>query len=697
MGRREMPAWIAALILAPSLLLAADAPPTGRMITLRGTVDSGLVQRTMAAVRDAVQAEVSILIFDIQVGQSDFGVCYDLANSISQIAGSVRRTVAFVSKPLTGNGALIALACDEIVMAGSATIGDVTSAGPLKARERTFFESIAVEKGHGKWIAVGLTDRDAQIFEVETVNGKTFKSEAELEEFEKTARVLRKEVVKEAGVDWLIDVPLAKRLGLIRFSRDTRKEVALAYDLPEQTAADDATFKQSVHPMLVRIEGQITPRLMQGILRRLQDAQRRGSTLLFVQIDSTGGDLVAASSLMDVLDRWPGFKVAYVPKEALGPATLLLFGCDEVVVGPGAAIGELVAADDPLSALAEGAVQAAREGKIPEAVVRGMVDREIAVCEVRNKQNPAIRGFRTDAELKDENVAAEWEKVREVKPRGVVWKVTGGEQARSLDLAVAVAEGRDKLLSLYGISEDVPVLQPTWVDGLVDGLTSPGATVFLLVVGMTCLYIEFQMPGFGLGGLLSAICFVLFFWARFLSETANSLEVVMFLLGLILLALELFVFPGFGVAGIAGMLLILASLVLASQSFPWPTSPSETRILMGNVGQLLASLVVFVTLATVIARFFPSLPFFHRLVLPPPMAEIAELGEDIERERLPHEEIIGDVGVAASPLRPAGRMKMGDRFYDVVTTGEFVDSGRPVEVVEVFANRIVVRSVPSSS
>lgn len=687
--------FVAICVLAAPAVSAE--PTSGRMLTLRGTIDSSLVQRVNAAVRDAARSGVEIIIFDIQVGQSEFGACYDLANSIAQIGGSVRRTVAYISKPLTGNAVLVALACDEIVLAGKASIGDVEAAGDLKPREKAMFESIAIEKGHGKWIAAGLADKSLRLYEVETPNGKSIKEADELAEFEKNTRVLRKDVIKEGGQRWVLSSELAQRLGLVQLVKDSRSDVAVAYGLSEQAAAEDSTFKEATHPFILRIEGAIGPRLLQAVQRRLQDAERQGSTLLFVEIDSNGGDLVVASSLMNTLDQWPGRKVAWVPNNATGQAILLLFGCDEVVVGPKAVIGSFVLDGrerESAHTLADGAAEAARESKIPEAIVRGMVNSSEEVWEVRNKENGAIRSFRTAEQLEAEGEAGPWEKVRTVKERGDVMKVDGGDQARSLDLAVAVIDGQPQLLSTYAIQGPVPVLKPTWVDDLVNGLTSPGATVFLLAVGLTCLYLEFQMAGFGVAGLLSAVCFVLFFWSRFLSNTANSLEIVMFILGLFLVAIEIFVLPGFGIAGITGVLLIFASIILASQSFPWPTTESETRILMGNVVQLVLSMAIFIGGAVVIARFFPSLPMFNRMVLPPP-GEMADGGFPSDGEEAPltpYDNILGDIGVASSPLRPVGRMKLGNQYFDVITNGEFVEAGRRIEVVEVHPNRIVVRA-----
>lgn len=685
--------WFIALAIATSVPAFAQEAKVGRFVTLRGAVDTSMVQRTLASLREANQASAKVVVFDLQLGLSEFGSCYDLANALAQVGGTVERTVAYVSKPLAGNAVLIALACDEIVLAPGSTIGPVAADNDLKPRERSVFESIAIEKGHGKWIATGLADRSTKLIEVETPAGKSVKTAEEWQEFEKTAQILRQDTLKEAGAAWVVSTELAQRMGLSKLVCETRRDVALAYDLTEQTAAEDATFKEAAKPARLKIEGIIDQRMYVAMRRRLNEAQSRGCTLLFVEIDSTSGDPAAAASLMDAIDRFAGYKVAYVPKAALGPATLILFGCDELVTGPDASIGDFKAEGDA-SPLAEAAVQAARESKFPQAVIRGMIDANQEVLIVRGKQNPATRSYRTAEEMTDPAVAEAWEVVRPAKEKEKIWLIQGGVAAREIDLAVGIADSKDKLASLYNVAGGIPSLEATWVDVLVDGLTSPGATVFLLVLGLTSLYIEIQMPGFGIGGLMSALCFVLFFWSRFLSETANSLEVVMFIVGLILIALELFVFPGFGIMGITGIGLLFASLILASQSFPWPTSEGERRILMGNILQLSASVAVFLGLAIAIARFFPTLPFFQRMMLQPPGSSSEEWSDVLlTGEELPEQELVGQIAVSSSPLRPAGRARIDGRFLDVITAGEFIEPGRRVEIVEVFSNRIVVRAV----
>ncbi|QDU59777.1 hypothetical protein Pan216_06090 [Planctomycetes bacterium Pan216] len=690
---------------APNANPPADANkgPKGRMITIRGSIDSGLKNRVINATRTAVREGAEIIVFDIQAGKSDFGASLDLANAISELGGKVRRTVAFVSKPVTGHGALVALACDEIVMAPDAKLGDVFGDLPVDARpiEEKAYADFGRLKGHGTWIPLGMVNKDIRLVEVKTPQGKRFMPSDKLDEFKKGVQVLDSTVIKEAGQRLLLDADQARSYGLARGTAGSRKEVATMYGLPESTAAEDILYVEAVRPILVKLEGAFTGRLHQYLLRRLKQASSEGSDLLFVQIDSTSGEVAAADGIAHALKSWPGRTVAWVPKQAIGVATYTIFGCDELIIAPDAEIGGFEiskASKEEYQALADSAVDMSKGGKYPEAFVRGFVDPNVSVFEVRNKANPNLISYKTAGELENPVVANEWDKARRgpLKEAGISLTMNG-KTALSVDVAAGEASTRDELKSLFDISGTIPTLQPGWVDALVDGLTSVGGTVLLLFIGLTCLYIEFQMPGFGIGGLVATICFVLFFWSRFLSNQAGSLEVTMFLLGLILIAVELFVIPGFGITGFAGILLLFGSLLLASQSFIAPSNDEESWEMLTNLSIILGVIFLFAGAAVASARYLPAFPYLRHMVLAPPEqveendAEASYYGEEESGAASQYDHLLNQTGVAMSTLRPAGRMELDNEYFDVVAQGEFVDAGTPVKVVEVYQNRIVVR------
>ena len=143
-------------------------------------------------------------------------------------------------------------------------------------------------------------------------------------------------------------------------------------------------------------------------------------------------------------------------------------------------------------------------------------------------------------------------------------------------------------------------------------------TALLFIVGLVALYIEMSSPGIGMGILTAGLCFALFFWSRFLGGTADWLELVLFLAGMAFLSVELFVLPGFGVAGLTGMLLLGASLILASQDFVIPHTNAEMATLARSLSVLMGSMLAFFVLAAFMSRYFGSLPVLGMLMLKPP-------------------------------------------------------------------------------
>ena len=238
----------------------------------------------------------------------------------------------------------------------------------------------------------------------------------------------------------------------------------------------------------------------------------------------------------------------------------------------------------------------------------------------------------------------------------------------------------------------------TWVDTLIAVLNSGVGGFLLITLGIICVYIELHLPS-GFFAILATVFFSLFFWSRFLGGTAGTLELVLFVLGIGLLALEIFVIPGFGVFGVSGILLTIASLILASHTFSGMTATESFEESMSSLGSLAGAMVTVIAVAAVLNRFLPTIPFLNRLILTPPGYAPAEADGPILRTSLlaghssqPTPVDVGATGVTASALRPSGKAMFGDKYLDVVSDGAYIDHGTPVEVLRIAGNRIIVRS-----
>ena len=255
------------------------------------------------------------------------------------------------------------------------------------------------------------------------------------------------------------------------------------------------------------------------------------------------------------------------------------------------------------------------------------------------------------------------------------------KHAEEMGVAAHVVDGYDELKQLYGLDEDPRVAQPNWALELVEALASPPLRVILLVIGFIGIYIELHSPGTAVGGFVSAVAFMLFFWSNYLHATAGWLEILLFLGGVFCVLLEVLVLPGFGVFGLGGGAMILASIVLASQTFILPHTASQLAELRQSLTVLAAAAACVVVGAPMLRRYLPRAPLFNRIMLQPP--EDHELDDLDYRESLAdYSHLVGEQGTAATNLMPAGKAEFDGQLVDVISDGMPIERGAAVVVVK---------------
>ena len=461
--------------------------------------------------------------------------------------------------------------------------------------------------------------------------------------------------------------------------------------------------------VLIRFEGPITAMLEQYVYRKLETAKKQEADLVVLEIESPGGELAASLNMAEHLRKlgW-AHTVAYVPREALSGAAIVALGCDEIVMGRDARLGDAgpIFMDEnflfqhvPEKIRSDLALQmrdlAEAHGR-PPALAEAMVNMDLVVYRVENRDSGEIT-FMSDKEIESADDPDPWKKINPVfESREDHFLEVNGLRAVELGLADANASSRRGLQERYGLARDFLVLKSTGVDTAVTILNWPLVTGLLFIIGLVALLVEFSAPGIGLGGLTALLCFALFFWSRFLGGTAGWLEVVLFLVAVAFLGIEVFVIPGFGIAGLTGILLLVVSLVLASQTFLLPTTERDLL----DLGQALLIVTcsgVAVGVAGVgLTYYFGEIPILGRLALGPPELDdhVAGVQPGVPSSDLAEPQVhssgvrVGDRGITDSPLVPSGKARFGERWVDVMAEGVFVDKGRPVKVFQITANRI---------
>jgi len=410
------------------------------------------------------------------------------------------------------------------------------------------------------------------------------------------------------------------------------------------TQGQDAPRKYHA-PAVIPLHGRIDLAAAKSFERRIERAYDAKSDLVILDLDVSGGAPDAARIVCEAVRKLGGVrKVGFVPRRALGPGAAAALCCDELYLRPDAVIGDLasVVAGDRVVWL-KLLETWSREQHRPPAIIERMAGEDSGRA------------------------------------------VLNGREAVAERFADGGAEQVGEILNRLGVGVSPQEFADTWVDEAVSLLNHPVATTALVVTGLVFLYIEVAAAGIGLAALPAAICFLLFFWSKFLGGTAGWLEVILFLAGLICLLVEIFVIPGFGVVGASGIVLVLLSLIMATQGFLLPRTPTDTRLFVQTLIQWAAGTLVFVAAAVAVTRRLGGLPGVKTLVLTPGEIPAAT-------------ETFGTVptatsGVAVTDLRPVGKVRLGDRLYDVVTDGFYIPAGSQVRVVEASPNRIQVTRV----
>jgi len=260
-------------------------------------------------------------------------------------------------------------------------------------------------------------------------------------------------------------------------------------------------------------------------------------------------------------------------------------------------------------------------------------------------------------------------------------------EAISLGLADGESRSLEDTARRVGLSGTPPPLVDRGLVRFVEKIGRSNTLAFLLLfIGFAALSAEANAPGLSLPGFVALICFGLYFWMKFLAGTAEWLELVAFSLGLICIAIEIFIVPGFGIFGIGGLALTVLGVVLMSQTFVIPRNVYQVEVLARGIWVALGGACGVVGGFVAIRIMLPHVPLLSGLVMeqsdPVVISESEKLGD--------YGHLLGQTGTATTPLRPSGKARFGDQIVQVVSDGTAISAGDPVRVSKVHATRVVV-------
>lgn len=394
------------------------------------------------------------------------------------------------------------------------------------------------------------------------------------------------------------------------------------------------------------------------------------ASALVLEINTPGGRIDAATQIRDAIMAAPKTMrtVAFINPRAISAGAFISLACDLIFIADGGSIG----AATPVAIGGQGQAEA-----VDEKMVSYFRTEMAATARAKGRRGDIAEAM-VDREIEIEGITPAGKLLTLDTAGALRWKIADAK-ANSIDEVL-------KLLALGGAERRNPKLN--WAEELARILTHPILSGILMSIGVLGILIELYHPGFGLPGIVGVACLLIFFAGHMVVNLAGWEEVMLFVAGVVLLAIEIFVTPGFGLLGALGILAILASLVLALTSLPVDVSFSTGK-LTDALLRVLLSLGVAAALFAAALAVLPKTGARKRLVLDRAIDVTAKGG----REGASVEEVAqeGDVGVAESFLRPAGIARFKGRRIDVVSEGEFIDSGEEVVVARVRGNHVVVK------
>ena len=417
----------------------------------------------------------------------------------------------------------------------------------------------------------------------------------------------------------------------------------------------------------VPIQGTIDLGLPPFVERVIKQAGREHPDAIIFDIDTFGGRIDGATRIKDAIMSSPVPTIAFVNRRAISAGALISLSCDKIFMSKGATIGAATAVD--------------LEGKkASEKVISYMREEMSATAEARGR--PArIAEAMVDEDLVVPYIIVKGDTLRleeiEGSKAGKLITLTT-EKALRLGMADEMRDTFQEVLTALELGDaTVVTFKPNWSELVVRFLTDPIVSSLLMTIGFLGLMFELRTPGFGVGGIIGTIALLLFFSTSFIAQLASFTEVLIFLTGVTLMILEVVAIPGFGLAGIGGIALMLwgmYKMLLGN----YPTPEQMERAFVGlNIGILGGIVGVILLLRAVI-----SSKYFKKYV--PFTAEEYSVAMGVES-------LVGHVGEALTECVPSGKADFAGRHVNVTTRGEHIPKGSPVEVIRVEGNTAFVR------
>ena len=438
-------------------------------------------------------------------------------------------------------------------------------------------------------------------------------------------------------------------------------------------AAVQAAVSGAEKVYMLRIDDEIGSATWRQTRQALDRAGEKGATLLLIHLNTYGGSVVHADSIRTSLLNSALPTVAFVDNNAASAGALIALACDTVIMRDGSAMGAATVVSG-----ADGAAVPDKYQSYMRAIMRSTAESHGKDSLGHWRRDPSIAEAMVDPGISVPGLIDSTKVLTFTTSEALEWGYADGR-----------AESVAGALALVGVTEySIEEYTPTWLDHLIGFLTSPAVQAVLIMIIVGGIYMEMHTQGMGFPSAAALIAAVLYFLPIYITGIAGAWIVLLFAAGVILVVLEIFVVPGFGVTGISGAVCVSLALIFALiENYTFTLTHADGRALWWSLGIFFAG--IFLAVAAVwylTSRHGPRWVRRHTDLLAELRPEDGFVGVDMSLTRY-----IGRYGVALTDMRPAGKVEMDGEMLDAVSQTGFIHAGTRIRVTKYENAQVYVR------
>lgn len=435
------------------------------------------------------------------------------------------------------------------------------------------------------------------------------------------------------------------------------------------STTDTAATSSSKRVYKFDIKEEIGPPVWRKMQKAFAEAKAWNADLILLHMNTYGGMVVHADSMRTKILNSSIPVWVFIDNNAASAGALISIACDSIYMRKGANIGAATVVNQTGE-------------QMPDKYQSYMRSTMRSTAEAKGR-NPEIAQAMVDASLAVDGVS----------DSGKVITFTASE-AMEHKFCEGIHESVDELLKQNGFPEyELKTYMVSGLETFIGWMVNPAVSGILIMIIIGGIYFELQTPGVGFPLAAAIISALLYFTPLYLEGLAENWEVILFLAGIVLVAVEVFVLPGFGVAGISGTALIMTSLVLSlihnvGFDFEWimPTQIINAflTVLLATVGGFFGSIML--------AKKIATSSLMSSIIL----SEVQKREDGFVGTDATEHALVGRKGVAFTDLRPSGKVQIEDDIYDATALSGYIDEGSPIQVMKYETAQLFVKDMTDS-